>query len=100
MILIVAASLCLSTAAVYAQVTPKRDTTVRQNYEQDMVKIKSTEIPTGLRNSLNDAKYKGWENAAIYRSKSGDEYVVEMNDATTSTLRRYRFDAMGKPIND
>lgn len=101
MILIAAASLCLSTVAVQAQVAPKSDTTVQQNYDeqQDMVKIMASEIPDGLKNSLQDAKYKGWENAMLYKSKKGDGYVVEMSDATNAT-KRYRFDAMGKPVKD
>ncbi len=100
MILIAAASLCMSTVAVHAQVAPKSDTTVQQNYEQqDMVKIMASEIPDGLKTSLEDAKYKGWENAMLYKSKKGDGYVVEMSDATNTT-KRYRFDAMGKPVKD
>jgi len=102
MILIAAASLCMSTVAVHAQVAPQSDTTVQQtqdNEQQDMVKIMASEIPDGLKTSLQDAKYKGWENAMLYKSKKGDGYVVEMSDATNNT-KRYRFDAMGKPVKD
>lgn len=99
MILIGAVSLFMGTVAVHAQVAPQSDTTIQQNYEKDMVKIKSSEIPAGLRTSLNDAKYKGWEQAMLYRTKNGDGYVVEMSDATNTT-KRYRFDAMGKPVKD
>jgi hypothetical protein len=100
MILIAAASLCLSTVAVHAQVTPKSDTTIHQNSERDMVKITASELPDGLKTSLQDAKYKGWENAMLYKTKDGNGYVVEMSDATSNTPKRYKFDAMGRPMKD
>lgn len=104
-ILILAGALCLSTAAVQAQDATnkaKQDSTRQSpstNYQKDMVKIQATDVPSSLRTTLQDAQYKGWEKATLYRSKNNDMYVVEMKDASGKTMV-HKFDASGKPIRE
>ena len=101
-ILIIAGALCLSAAAVQAQDPATKDTTSTQqseNYRQDMVKIQATEIPAPLQTTLQAPEYKGWESAAIYRSKNSDMFVVEMKDAENK-VTAHKFDANGKPIKE
>jgi len=103
LMLLFAAVFCLSTVAVQAQDTEKKDTTgvsQSQNYRQDMTVIKSSEIPTGLKATLQDAQYKGWETGTLFTNKAKDTYVVEIKDAATNKTKMYRFDASGKPLKD
>jgi hypothetical protein len=59
--------------------------------------VRSSEIPAGLRQSLQSSEYTGWESSRIYRTKNG-EYLVEIkNNGATKT---HRFDANGKPIKE
>ncbi|HMG91475.1 MAG TPA: hypothetical protein VK589_15555 [Chryseolinea sp.] len=102
-LLIASAIFCLSAVAVQAQDPQKKDTTgvsQSQNYRQDMTVIKSSEIPTGLKATLQDAQYKGWETGTLYTNKAKDTYVVEIKDAATNKTKMYRFDASGKPLSD
>lgn len=103
LVFLIVAAVCLSAAAVQAQDPQKKDTTgvsQSQNYRQDMVVIKSSDIPTGLRTTLQDAQYKGWETGTFYTNEAKDTYVVEIKDATTNRTNTYRFDGSGKPMKD
>jgi len=100
-ILILAAALCLSGAAM-AQATQPTDSTgtqvtqtpdQNQNYKKDMLKVKSNEVPASLKTTLQGTEYKGWETGTIYRNQNSDMYLLEGKDGKT-----YRFDAQGKKI--
>ena len=110
--IILAGALCILASAGFAQ-QPELDTaqnpvrqgdpTVTQTPEQvqdnslrDMVKISDSEIPESLQNALKGSDYKG-ESKTFYKSKSGDEYAVEIKDGNITQI--YRFDKQGKPIN-
>ena len=80
------------------------DPAVRQSAEQvqendlrDMVKISPNEIPADMQNALKGSDYKG-KSKTFYRSKSGDSYLVEIQDGNIT--HTYRFDKKGKRIND
>lgn len=112
--LIIMSALCtVFFAAAYAQEPRDVDTTsnpvnqgdpaVRQSPEQiqendrrDMVKISEDEIPASMQNALKGSDYKG-KSKTFYRSKSGDSYLVEIQDGNIT--QSYRFDKQGKPIN-
>ncbi|HEX6889888.1 MAG TPA: hypothetical protein VF141_04330 [Chryseolinea sp.] len=103
LVLLMAAVFVMSAVAVQAQDPQKKDTTgvsQSQNYRQDMTVVKSSDIPTGLKTTLQDAQYKGWETGTFYTNKEKDTYVVEIKDATTNRTKTYRFDANGKPMSD
>jgi hypothetical protein len=68
------------------------------NYTKDMVRIKAADVPKPVQQALQLPLYKGWENAALYRSKSSDMYLVEMKDGDMT--KTYRFDRNGKPIKE
>jgi hypothetical protein len=65
---------------------------------KDMKQIKAADVPKPVQQALQRAEYKGWEDAAIYRSKSSDMYLVEMKDGDRT--KTYRFDRNGKPIKE
>ena len=101
LMLLIAAVFCFSAVAVQAQDPQKKDTvTQSQNYRQDMVVIKSSEIPASLKTTLQDAQYKGWETGTFYTNKAKDSYVVEIRDASSNRVKAYRFDANGKLMKD
>src|SRR5689334_4400806 len=50
-----------------------------QNYQKDMSRIKPADVPSGMRQTLQDPQYKGWENSTIYKSNSNDGYILQMN---------------------
>jgi hypothetical protein len=114
MTLIIASALCMLLATAHAQETQDVDTAsnpvrqgdpaVRQSPEQmqentlrDMIKISADEIPADLQNALKGEDYKG-QSKTFYRSKSGDTYLVEVQDGNTT--HTYRFDKEGKRINN
>jgi len=102
----------MSISVSFAQVTNDTTQVVREgnpqiaepqleqstNYTKDMVKIKATDVPKPVQQALQSTEYKGWENAALYRSKSSDMYLVEMKDGDKT--KTYRFDRNGKPIKE
>jgi hypothetical protein len=72
-------------------------TTGSQDYQKDMTVIKSSEVPTSLRNTLGGGDYQGWENnSTIYRNRSNDQFVVEMRDGNQTKI--HRFDKDGRVL--
>jgi hypothetical protein len=63
---------------------------------EDRVMITSSEIPESLRSSLSDDKYKGWEKSTIYRNRSTNEYLIEIQDG--DNVKTYYFDKNGKAM--
>lgn len=112
-VLILASAFCLSAVAVQAQdpaQEPSKDSTSIQpsqpaqpdqpSYLKDMVKIQPTEIPDGLKATLQRDQFKGWESGSVYKNQTGDVFIVEINDAVENRTKAYRFDASGKPIKE
>lgn len=109
---LVAGMFLMSISVSIAQVTTDTTQVVREgnpqivepqleqsmNYTKDMVKIKASDVPKPVQQALQGTEYKGWENAAIYRSKSSDMYLVEMKNGDMT--KTYRFDRNGKPIKE
>ena len=56
----------------------------------EMVIVQHNEIPESLRQTLEDEKYKGWEDAIIYHNTRTGEYLI--------SPRPHRFSSEGKPI--
>src|SRR5688500_7847855 len=65
-----------------------------QNYDaygnEGMVVIEKDKIPASLKQTLQDQKYTGWENATIYHNSNTGEYVI--------APKPYKFDKQGKEI--
>jgi len=63
----------------------------RNRYASEgMVEIEKEQIPSSLKETLQDEKYSGWENATIYHNTNSGEYVI--------APKAYRFDDKGKEI--
>ncbi len=114
-ILILAGSLCLGIATVQAQdpSQPAKDSsTIEQPqpssdavpaapaYRKDMVQIQTTEIPAGLKSTLERPQFKGWESGVVYSNADKSVFIVEIKDDVEGRVKAYRFDADGKPITD
>ena len=65
---------------------------------KDMTRVKSSDVPEALRQALQSPEYKGWENGAIYKSKSNSNYTIVINNG--GKKETYRFGPDGKPIGD
>jgi hypothetical protein len=68
-------------------------------YKEDHQKITVKQLPEAVVEGVKREKeFSGWDNAKVYRSKTGSEYVVEIirND-TTHTLT---FDKTGKRLKE
>src|SRR5690606_2241352 len=49
----------------------------QDNYANEgMVVIDKSDIPSSLKQTLEDAKYEGWENGTIYHNTNTGEYVI------------------------
>jgi hypothetical protein len=106
LILMLSAGLFVSIVSVNAQSDtlqrPRKDgktttTTTVQTYDRStMTKIKSTDVPPSLRQTLSGTEYKGWENSTIYRSPN-DEYFLDVTDPANKT-KTYHFDKTGKRV--
>jgi hypothetical protein len=106
-ILLLAGSLALCLGTAEAQ---QRDSTSNKSTDQarnprmtqeknrnssynanDVEILQNDQIPAALKESLQDEKYAGWENAIIYHNKKTGEYLV--------SPRAHRFDSEGNPID-
>lgn len=119
-VLMLAGALCLSVAAVNAQDAteqPTRDTTAIQqsqqqppsqpeeapqapSYRRDMTQIQATDVPAGLKSTLERPQFKGWEDGGLYSNADKSVFIVEIKDEVEGRIKAYRFDADGKPITD
>ena len=71
----------------------------RQYRAENRIAVPADQVPAPLRETLQSPQYKGWESTTLYQDKTTQEYYFEMNDATGTTKRLYRFDRNGKPIS-
>ena len=115
LVLILAGALCLGAAAVQAQdQQPAKDSTAIQApqppsepadattpaYRKDMTQIQATDVPAGLKSTLDRPQFKGWETGSVYSNADKSVFIVEIKDETEGRIKAYRFDADGKPITD
>src|SRR5690242_11563376 len=103
-ILIIAGAFCLSAFVLQAQAQdgPKKDTVSAQpsqSYREDMVQITADDLPEAVKSTLQGAEYKGWETSNIYRNSTGEIFTVEIT-TDDRQVKKYRFDANGRPIED
>lgn len=64
--------------------------------QPDLIKLKASEIPASLRQTLQKPKYKGWENSMIYKQESTNEYILEILE--NGKAKTYRFNSEGEPL--
>lgn len=96
MLFMATATFAQDSTKVQPSPTPEQTQTPSQDYTKDMMKIKSTDLPDAVKQTLAAPQYQGWENAPIYRSKNNDMYVLEIGAGTEA--KTFRFGADGKPM--
>jgi hypothetical protein len=96
-------TLSIITMTSFGQVDSSKNVTIRQGDNQliqqpqpDLIKIEASQLPPQLLEVLSKPRYKGWENAMIYRQKSTREYIIEISKKGNS--KTYRFTEEGTPI--
>jgi hypothetical protein len=62
----------------------------------DVIKVQSDQIPSGLKQTLQDPAYQGWENSTIYLNRNTNVYSLDIG--TGNNLKTYRFDENGSPM--
>jgi hypothetical protein len=62
--------------------------------DESRIIITAEEVPSSLRTTLSDSRYKGWETSTIYRNRETNEYLVEIKDGGQTKM--YYFDKNGK----
>jgi hypothetical protein len=69
------------------------------NYANDHVKITPKQVPAAIVRTLESgSQYVGWEKGAVYKNKSGSVFTIEITHADTT--KTYRFDTMGRPVQE
>jgi hypothetical protein len=113
-IMIFLASALFTITTVHAQTEGASASSARsQSYPtKDMKKVREKDVPSSLRNTLQEAEYKGWEEGTLYYNQSTGEYALQYvpikaatNDAIQNTNTKSqavwcRFDKNGKRIPD
>ena len=70
-----------------APAAPEAEAPAAQDQE-DRTKVKSEELPEGVKKALEAQEYRGWLIDAAYHVKSSDSYEVELkNGAETKTVK-------------
>lgn len=63
---------------------------------QDVVPVRSADVPAAVRKALQHSDYKGWEESNIYFDKGKKQYLVEIYRG--SKTRTFYFDEQGKRV--
>lgn len=72
---------------------------------KDMIKVKTADIPSTLRTTLQGSEYGGWETGTLYQNSTTKEYSLQLprSGAGASNNKNngwHRFDQQGKMIPD
>lgn len=65
---------------------------------QNRLVIRPDHLPNGLRETLVNEVYRGWENNTIYQDRETGDFYYEVPASDTIPRRTFRFDRDGKPI--
>jgi hypothetical protein len=77
--------------------TPYENKVNVQYQKLNMIPVSAEDVPKGLKKTLKQSQYHGWERGSILRTPDGKMYQVQL-DNTQKTI--YRFDAQGKVIEE
>lgn len=109
--------LLMSTTAIYAQ---QRDTSgyqsapssptppaqptpparIQDQYrEPDRVIVPIEQLPSTMRQTLQEPQYKGWEHSSIYQDRATGDYTLDIKSGN-ETPKTYRFDKSGRLMED
>jgi hypothetical protein len=68
------------------------------NDADPLIRIRMDAIPSPLRKTLKGSEYSGWEESPLFKNKKTLEYLIDIRSG--DSLRTFRFDKFGNPIND
>jgi hypothetical protein len=63
---------------------------------EDRVVITTEDVPPRVLVTLQDPKYKGWENSTLYKNRTTDEYMIEIRDGSSAKV--YYFSKEGEEL--
>jgi hypothetical protein len=70
----------------------------QSQFRKNLIRIKPSELPEGVRKRLKHPAYKGWEKATISRNQSSTVYTVEFQEPNKTRI--YQFDKYGQQLED
>jgi len=107
--LTLAGALFIGVAAVNAQDTTRTQTKSTQTQSQSIRQpganpsvpkgysmIKSDDLPSSLRTTLQGNEYYGWESGTVYQNRTNNQYLVTVG--TGPDAKTYYFDREGKRV--
>jgi len=121
-LMLLGTGLLLASAITYAQVdttsTPQRSTPQQSTPQvappqqesqnasdqsktqitKNMIRIQASDVPKSLKHTLEAPEYEGWENATLYKDKSNNHYMLQIQNG--GKMRTHHFDSNGKPVGD
>jgi hypothetical protein len=65
---------------------------------KNMVRIQAAEVPASLKRTLQAPEYAGWESGTLYKDKSNNHYILQIQDG--GKTRTHHFGSDGKPVAD
>jgi hypothetical protein len=109
--LTMAGALFIGVAAVNAQDTTRTQTkSTTQTQQQQSIRqsganstvpkgytqIKSNDLPSSLRTTLQGNEYSGWESGTVYQNRTNNQYLI--TTGTGPDAKTYYFDRDGKRV--
>jgi hypothetical protein len=61
--------------------------------QDDLIKVRTSELPAMVTQTLGNSEYSGWTISSAYRTKTNDQYLVEVKKGTQT--KTYWFDKNG-----
>ena len=81
----------------YNKENASHQTVISSEQQPDLIKIRNSELPAMITQTLESSDYKGWRVANSYRTVDNDQYKIEVKKGTAS--QTYWFDKNGNKID-
>ena len=65
---------------------------------KNMIQLQASDVPGSLKRTLQAPEYEGWENGTLYKDKSNNHYILQIQNG--GKTRTYHFGSDGKPTRD
>lgn len=79
-----------------SQATPQPSQNAQSSIPKGYTMIKSNELPSSLRTTLQGNEYYGWESGTVYQNRTNNQYLVTVG--TGPDTKTYYFDRNGKRV--
>src|SRR5688572_13610218 len=63
-----------------------------------LLRVRTDAIPSSLRHTLSEDRYRGWDQSPIYHDNKTQEYSIDIRSG--DSIQTFRFDRYGKPVTE